>query len=65
MEELERMLRVAGFSNIIIKDNEKSDDIIKSRNFGEGVETMVFSAYIQAKKPWNRDRHPAMCSVNV
>ena len=53
MEELERMLQVAGFSNIIIKDKEKSDDIIKSWNFGEGVENMVFSAYIQAKKPWN------------
>ena len=53
MEELERMLQVAGFSNIIIKDKEKSDDIIKGWNFGEGVENMVFSAYIQAKKPWN------------
>ncbi|MFA6054557.1 MAG: hypothetical protein WC769_04195 [Thermodesulfovibrionales bacterium] len=51
MEELERMLQVAGFSAITIKDKEKSDEIIKGWNFGEGVETMVFSAYIRAKKP--------------
>ncbi|MDP2753604.1 MAG: hypothetical protein Q8P40_04355 [Nitrospirota bacterium] len=44
------MLEKAGFTNIIIRDKEKSDDIIKSWNFGEGVENMVFSAYIQARK---------------
>ncbi|HKZ56762.1 MAG TPA: hypothetical protein VJ024_03570 [Thermodesulfovibrionales bacterium] len=52
MEELKVMLEAAGFSDIKIKDKEKSDDIIKSWNFGEGVENMVFSAYIQAKKPF-------------
>ena len=50
MEELKGMLEAAGFSEITIRDKEKSDDIIKSWNFGEGVENMVFSAYIQARK---------------
>lgn len=51
MEELERMLQAAGFTDITIRDKEKSDEIIKGWNFGEGVEHMVFSAYIRAKKP--------------
>jgi hypothetical protein len=50
VEELRSMLEKAGFTNIVIRDKEKSDDIIKSWNFGEGVENMVFSAYIQARK---------------
>ena len=50
MEELKGMLEAAGFSEITIRDKEKSDDIIKRWNFGEGVENMVFSAYIQARK---------------
>jgi len=51
VEELKGMLQTAGFTNITIKDKEQSDQIIKGWNFGEGVETMVFSAYVQAKKP--------------
>jgi len=51
VEELERMLQAAGFTDITIRDKEKSDEIIKGWNFGEGVEHMVFSAYILAKKP--------------
>jgi hypothetical protein len=50
VEELKMMLEAAGFSNITIKVKEKSDEIIRGWNFGEGVENMVFSAYIQAKK---------------
>ena len=50
MEELKVMLKATGFSDITIRDKEKSDDIIKGWNFGEGVESMVFSAYIQARK---------------
>ncbi len=45
------MLEAVGFIAITIKNKEKSDEIIKSWNFGEGVENMVFSAYVQAKKP--------------
>jgi len=51
VEELKAMLGTAGFSDITIKDKEKSDEIIKGWNFGEGIETMVFSAYVQARKP--------------
>jgi len=51
VEELKGMLDAAGFTRITIRAKEKSDEIIKGWDFGEGVENMVFSAYIQAKKP--------------
>ena len=51
MEELHTLLYNTGFTGITIQDKDNSDDIIKSWNFGEGVEKMVFSAYIQAKRP--------------
>lgn len=51
MEELKRILEEAGFTDITIEEKDKSDEIIKSWNFGEGVEKMVVSAYIKAKKP--------------
>lgn len=52
MEELKEILKKAGFREIVIQDKENTDKIIKSWNFGEGIEKMVFSAYIQAKKPF-------------
>jgi hypothetical protein len=51
VEELKRILEKAGFADIAIEGKEQSDEIIKSWNFGEDVEQMVFSAYIKAKKP--------------
>jgi hypothetical protein len=51
VEELKQILEKSGFINIVIKEKQKSDKIIRSWNFGEGVENMVFSAYIQANKP--------------
>jgi hypothetical protein len=51
VEELMRILEKAGFTDITIEGKEQSDKIIKSWNFGEGVERMVFSAYIKAEKP--------------
>jgi len=45
------MLQAVGFTEITITNKEKSDEIIKGWNFGEGVENMVFSAYVQASKP--------------
>lgn len=51
MEELKATLRNAGFTDIVIEYKENSDEIIKSWNFGEGIEKMVFSAYIKARKP--------------
>jgi hypothetical protein len=49
--ELKRILEKAGFTDITIKEKEKSDEIIRSWNFGKSVEKMVFSAYINARKP--------------
>jgi len=51
VEELKIMLETTGFCDITIQDKEKSDEIIRGWNFGEGVENMVCSAYIHAKKP--------------
>jgi hypothetical protein len=51
VEELKSILEKAGFTDIAIEGKEQSDEIIRSWNFGEGVETMVFSAYIKTKKP--------------
>jgi len=42
---------VAGFTAIVIQNKENSDEIIRNWNFGEGVEKMVFSAYVKAVKP--------------
>lgn len=51
MEELKEILEKAGFVQAVIQDKDNSEEIIKSWNFGEGVEKMVFSAYITARKP--------------
>lgn len=51
MEELKGILEKAGFVQVVIQDKDNSEEIIKSWNFGEGVEKMVFSAYITARKP--------------
>jgi hypothetical protein len=45
------MLDNAGFTDISVQEKEGSNEIIKSWNFSECVEQMVFSAYITAKKP--------------
>ena len=51
MEELKGILAKAGFTEITVLDKDNSDEIIRSWNFGEGVEKMVFSAYVKAVKP--------------
>ena len=51
MAELQKLLGRAGFIDVVIQDKDNSDEIIRNWNFGEGVEKMVFSAYIRAKKP--------------
>jgi len=51
VEELKELLSGAGFTDIVIHDKDNSDEIIRSWNFGEGVEKMVFSAYITSLKP--------------
>jgi hypothetical protein len=49
--ELKGILARAGFVNVVIQNKENSDEIIRAWNFGEGVEKMVFSAYVTAFKP--------------
>jgi hypothetical protein len=51
VEELKNILTRAGFTDILITDKQNSDEVIKSWKFGEGVEKMVVSAYIRARKP--------------
>jgi arsenite methyltransferase len=51
VEELKTILNKAGFIDIVIENKDNSDEIIKSWNFGLGVEKMVFSAYVKANKP--------------
>jgi arsenite methyltransferase len=51
VEELKEILKKSGFTDIVIQNKDNSDEIIRSWNFGEGVEKMVFSAYIKATKP--------------
>lgn len=64
MEELKEILTKAGFTDIVIQNKENSDEIIKGWNFGEGVEKMVFSAYIKAKKPQGLRRRPIQRDVS-
>jgi hypothetical protein len=51
VEELKKLLDETGFTDIVIRRKGNSDEIIKSWNFGEGVEKMVSTSYIQATKP--------------
>lgn len=51
METLKNYLTTAGFTDVQIIDKENSEDIIRSWNFGEGIEKLVYSAYIKARKP--------------
>jgi len=55
VKELKIILEKAGFTDMEILDKDNSDEIIKSWNFGEDVEKMVFAAYIKAKKPQSRN----------
>jgi len=51
VETLKNYLTKAGFTDVQITDKENSEDIIRSWNFGEGIEKLVYSAYIKARKP--------------
>ncbi len=42
---------IGGFTDIAIPNKENGEEIIRGWNFGEGVEKMVFSAYIKDVKP--------------
>jgi len=49
--EVKEILSNLGFQEINIRPKEQSEKIIREWNVGEGVEKVVFSAYIQAVKP--------------
>jgi len=49
--EVNKILSDLGFQEINIRPKEQSEKIIREWNVGEGVEKVVFSAYIQAVKP--------------
>jgi len=49
--EVKEILSNLGFQEINIRPKEQSEKIIREWNVGEGVERVVFSAYIQAVKP--------------
>jgi hypothetical protein len=51
VEELKRVLLKAGFEDIVVQEKENTEEIIRSWNFGEGIEKMVSSAYVKARKP--------------
>jgi len=51
VEELETMLRDAGFINVQIQPKEESREFIKDWAAGRGIEQYVVSATIQAFKP--------------
>ena len=51
IEDLEAMLREAGFERIAITPKDESRTFIKDWAPGRGVEDYVISAYIEAVKP--------------
>ena len=44
-----------GFQEIAIIPKEQSEEIIKGWNVAEGAEKVVFSAYIEAVKPLEKE----------
>jgi hypothetical protein len=49
---VERILSGLGFEEISIRQKEQSEEIIRGWKVAEGAEKVVFSAYIQAVKPF-------------
>jgi len=50
--EVEGILSGLGFQQIAIRQKERSEEVIREWNVAEGAENVVFSAYIQAVKPY-------------
>jgi hypothetical protein len=50
--EVEGILSDLGFQEITIQQKEQSEAIIRGWNVAEGAEKVVFSAYVQAVKPF-------------
>jgi hypothetical protein len=51
IEDLDTMLRAAGFTQIRITPKDESREFIRDWAPGSGVEDYVVSAYIEAVKP--------------
>lgn len=54
-DEVRQILEEQGFEKISITREDNSDLIIRNRDFGNGTEQMVFSAYIRAARPERRE----------
>jgi hypothetical protein len=50
--EVEGILLGLGFQEITIRQKDQSEEIIRGWNVAEGAEKVVFSAYVQAVKPF-------------
>jgi len=50
--EVEGILSGLGFQDIAIRQKERSEEIIRGWNVANNAEKVVFSAYIQAVKPF-------------
>jgi hypothetical protein len=50
--EVEGILLGLGFQEVTIRQKEQSEEIIRGWNVAEGAEKVVFSAYVQAVKPF-------------
>ena len=53
--EVKQVLSKLGFQEIAIIPKEQSEEIIKGWNVAEGAEKVVFSAYIEAVKPLEKE----------
>jgi hypothetical protein len=49
--EVKRILSDLGFQEVTITPKERSEEIIRGWNLGEGADKVALSAYIQAVKP--------------
>ncbi len=49
--EVKQILSELGFQDVTITAKEQSEEIIRGWNVAEDAEKVVFSAYIQAVKP--------------
>jgi ubiquinone/menaquinone biosynthesis C-methylase UbiE/DNA-binding transcriptional ArsR family regulator len=50
-DEVRQILVGLGFESVSITKKSNSEEIIKSWNMGTGIENIVFTAYIKARKP--------------
>jgi hypothetical protein len=54
--EVEKILTSLGLDKITITPKDRSEEIIRGWNVGDGAEKVAFSAYIEAVKPTMMDK---------